>query len=98
MFDSRYLPLLTTLVLTTSVTADDHGRVREWRQQGVILPLEKVLEKIPSHLDGRILEVELEGDRRRPIYEVEILDQQGRVWELKLDARSGELLDRELDD
>ena len=39
-----------------------------------------------------MLETELERKGERYIYEIELVDDQGQVWELKFDAASGELL------
>ncbi len=47
---------------------------------------------------GRIMEVELEKKRNRYIYEIELVDKNGKVWELKIDAATGSLLSREEDD
>lgn len=75
--------------------ADDHGRALQLRQAGEILPLEKILAISRTQLDGHILEVELEQEHGTMIYEIEILDHEGRVWELKLDAANGEIINRE---
>ena len=66
--------------------------------QGQILSLEKISQLAKSHKPGEILEVELEKKHGRYIYEVEILDTGSQVWELKLDAKTGQLLKLELDD
>lgn len=66
--------------------------------KGQILSLEKISRLAKSHKAGEILEVELEKKHGRYIYEVEILDSASQVWELKLDAKTGQLLKMELDD
>ncbi|MBF4991525.1 PepSY domain-containing protein [Methylophilus sp. QUAN] len=66
--------------------------------KGDILSLEKISQKARSYKPGEILEVELEKKHGRYIYEVEILDAASQVWELKLDAKSGQLLKMEQDD
>lgn len=76
----------------------EHEAVRELMQQGDILPLEQILEQARQHRTGRVLETELEQQRGGYIYEVEILDDNGEVWEMKFDAASGELLEQELED
>lgn len=78
-----------------------HGereRVRELREAGAILPLETILERARAHRTGRILEAELERHRQGYVYEIEMLDAQGRVWELTLDAGSGVLLEDHRED
>jgi hypothetical protein len=66
--------------------------------KGQILSLEKISRLAKSYKPGEILEVELEKKHGRYVYEVEILDKYSQVWELKLDAKSGQLLKMELDD
>jgi hypothetical protein len=66
--------------------------------KGQILSLEKISRLAKSYKPGEILEVELEKKHGRYVYEVEILDARSQVWELKLDAKSGQLLKMELDD
>ncbi|MGQ2965052.1 PepSY domain-containing protein [Methylophilus sp.] len=66
--------------------------------KGQILSLEKISKLARSYKAGEILEVELEKKHGRYIYEVEILDTRSQVWELKLDAKTGQLLKMELDD
>ena len=74
---------------------DDHARARELVKSGEIVPLEKLLKETLSNKPWRILEVELERENGRLVYEVEVIDEQGRVRELLFDARSGELLGEE---
>jgi uncharacterized membrane protein YkoI len=83
------------LLLGVSLIAvgDDHDEARELYQAGEIQPLETIVEQAQAQRPGRVLEVELETEHDRYIYELEILDPQGVVWELEFDARTGELLD-----
>ena len=77
--------------------ADDQDQALELRKAGEILPLERILDISRAEIDGRVLAVELEREDGILIYELEILDQQGRVWELKLNAADGALIERELE-
>ena len=87
--------LLICAVLGTTYADDDHEMARALVESGDILPLDVILEKAQAHHRGRVLEVELEQDEGRRIYEIEIVDKQGVVHELYLDASSGELLKAE---
>ncbi|MDH3279550.1 MAG: PepSY domain-containing protein [Gammaproteobacteria bacterium] len=78
-----------------SADADDHERAYRLRESGDIVPLEQILESALNLHPGRVIEVELEGKGERRIYEIEIVDRQGVVWELEFDAGSGRLLERE---
>jgi uncharacterized membrane protein YkoI len=42
--------------------------------------------------------VELEKEHGRYIYEIEVLDNDGKVWEMEVDAENGEILKTELED
>ncbi len=89
---------------TTSppITADDDdagfGQIRQWVREGRILPLQDILERYPPGPGGRLLDLEVEQDGGRVVYELEILHADGRVVELKVDARDGRLIKREIED
>jgi uncharacterized membrane protein YkoI len=70
----------------------EYDEVRSLQQRGAILPLQQILERARRYHEGRVLETELEQKGERYIYEIELVDDQGQVWELKFDAASGELL------
>lgn len=85
------------LLLAAAVVAaqaGSHDQARELREAGEILPLQDILQRLDPP-GQRVLEVELERKRGRYVYEMETLDEDGQVWELYYDARSGELLKRE---
>lgn len=74
-------------------SGDDHELIRELREDGEILSLSTLLER--DGLQGlRVLEAELEREDGRMVYELELLDADGRVIEKYFDAVSGEPLGR----
>jgi len=89
--------LLLLLFMVTSV-ADDHEEAYQLLQSGEILPLEKILAISREQIQGHILEVELEHEHKQLIYELEVLDKNGIVWEIKLDAKTGAILKQEQED
>ncbi|TVO72499.1 PepSY domain-containing protein [Sedimenticola selenatireducens] len=92
------LIVLMILLLPMLVVADnDHERAKALHESGKIMALEQILENIRDEYPGRLLEVKLEQEDDRVIYEVELLDSEGKVWELELDAVTGKLLDRKQD-
>lgn len=72
----------------------DHDRARDAVQAGQVLPLKTVLDRLEREHPGQVLEVELERDDGRWIYEVKLLQAGGRLVKLELDAASGEVLKR----
>jgi len=77
---------------------DDHVVARRLREAGAILPLERIIERARAAKPGEVIETELERKKGRYVYEVEILDTAGQVWEIKLDAKTGDLIKLERDD
>ena len=71
---------------------DDHDRARQAVQAGQVLPLPTVLERLQREMPGQVLEVELEQERERWIYEIKLLTPAGQLTKVKLDARTAEVL------
>ena len=104
-FISRAFRGLAVLLLLASLApglawADrlDQDDARRLYRSGTILPLERILEVVQGYQPGRVIEVDLDEDSRRYVYELEILSPDGRVWELEVDAATGELLERKRED
>lgn len=95
---------LTVLALLLAVPvmlyADDIGQseARKLREAGTILSLSDIIDIAYGYKRGEVIDSELERDDGMYIYEIEILDDSGRVWELDFDASSGEIIELELDD
>ena len=70
----------------------DHDQARAAVQAGEVLPLRTLLDRLEKSHPGQVLEVELERDDGRWVYELKLLQAGGRLVKLKVDARSGDLL------
>jgi len=89
---------MTLLFFSASNTiAKDHDEAYELRRSGEILSLEQILQINRKQITGRILEVDLEHEDGQTMYEIEVLDDKGIVWEIKLDARTGKIIKQEQD-
>lgn len=86
--------LALVFVCSTALARDlDQDEALRLRQQGVILPLEQVLQQALDRYPGaKLLEVELEEKHDVYVYEVELLTVEGVARELHLKADTGELL------
>ena len=73
----------------------DHDRARAAVQAGEVMPLPALLERVQRSHPGRVLRVELERDDGRWIYELRVLQADGRLLKLEVDARSAEVLEAE---
>lgn len=86
------------LSASVGLADEDYGTARTLVERGEILSLDRILEKAGQYLQGRILEIEVEREGGRYLYEIELLDDDGVVKELKIDAASGVLLKIERED
>lgn len=70
----------------------DQDLARQALERGQVLPLRTVLEKVEREYQGQVLKVEFEHDDGRFIYEIRLLQQDGRRAKLKIDAVDGRVL------
>ena len=73
--------------------ARDHERARAAVQAGEVLPLPALLARLQRTHPGQVLELELEREEGRWVYEVKLLQADGRLLKLALDARTGQVLE-----
>jgi len=92
--------ILLSLVCLSAYSDDDREQdeALKLRQQGKILPLEKILQAARNVHEGRILEVELQHEHKLYIYEIELVDSQGQVWEMKINAVTAKVISSERED
>jgi uncharacterized membrane protein YkoI len=74
--------------------AQDHDRARQALQAGEILPLRTILERVERDHPGQVIDVELERDDGRWVYEIKLLRAGGALVKLDIDARDGSLIAR----
>ncbi len=70
----------------------DHERARAAVEAGEVMPLPALLEKLQRSHPGRVLELELEQEGGTWIYEVRLLQADGQLLKIKLDARTAQVL------
>ncbi len=91
--------VLAVLALNAQARDLDQDEALKLRREGVIQPLEKLMEQALGRYPGAVLlEAELEDDDDVLVYEVELLTSDGTVGELELDARDGRILKDEVED
>jgi uncharacterized membrane protein YkoI len=90
---------LLTGALSSKTRADsDQDEAKKLVESGQIVPLESILDKVRKRYGGRILEVKLEHNKNRMIYEIEMVSEKGVVNELVLDASNGTLIKEQVED
>ena len=93
----NHLLLAATLLYATQVMASSREAI-DLGKSGEIIPLEQLLSEVQKSHPGRVIEVEFETKYGRRVYELELLDSTGQVWELYFDAHTGELIKKSKDD
>jgi CheY-like chemotaxis protein len=68
---------------------DDHDRARRALEAGEILPLADILAAAEAARPGRVIELELERDDGRWVYELELVSPEGLLYEMEIDAATG---------
>ena len=61
--------------------------------QGKVQPLRTVLEKVERDYQGQAVKVDFDEDDGRYIYEIRLLQNDGRMAKLKVDAMDGKVLE-----
>jgi uncharacterized membrane protein YkoI len=99
------LAAVVGLATATPACADDADDARDQEiarkalLEGRIRSLSEITEKVKPELPGTILGVELEvEDGGRIVYEFDVIDQDGRLKEVDVDAATGDILSIEDDD
>lgn len=89
------LCLLSASPMLRADNLDDAGHelARQALEQGRVLPLRTVLEKIERDYQGQALKVEFEQDDGRFLYKIRLLQSDGRMVKLKVDAVDGKVLE-----
>lgn len=70
----------------------DHDRARQALEAGEVLPLRTILERVERDHPGQVMEVELERQDGRWIYEIKLLRTGGALVKLIVDGRDGRVL------
>lgn len=97
------LLLLMTVLAPLPAQADDDNQHQRVDLDGAIargevLPLSEILDTVLPQIKGRIVEIEFEYEKGRPIYELYIINSDGRRLEYEIDARTAEILGLEDED
>jgi uncharacterized membrane protein YkoI len=70
----------------------DHDRARAALEKAEVLPLREILEKVEREYPGKVVEVELEREHDRWIYEIRLIRPGGALVRLEVDARDARVL------
>jgi len=71
----------------------DHERAHAAVRAGEVLPLPTLLERLQRTHPGQVLELELDREDGRWIYEIKLLQANGQLLRLEVDAGTGQVLE-----
>ena len=90
----RALILATALVAAgggASAFARDHDDARRAVEAGEIRPYADILSVVKGKLPGEVVGVKLEREGGVWMYELRVVDDKGRLFEVHVDAKSGKV-------
>ena len=70
--------------------ANEQDEAHRAVQGGAIRPLSEILSRLPGGVAGEVVRVKLKRIGERWVYELRLVDSQGRLSELSVDATTGE--------
>lgn len=73
------------------VLARDHDEARHAVEAGEIRPLAEILNVVRGKLPGEVVRVKLERKTGHWVYEFRVVNGEGRVFEVYVNARSGDI-------
>jgi len=98
--------LAAVLAMSPAAIASDRGHGRSGDHDDALaaveareaLPLSRIMEIALQAAPGEIIEIELDREDGRLIYEVDVLTRTGRLLQVEIDARTGQVLEVEDED
>ena len=93
------LLIVAALLTSPGVRADahDHDRARAALERGEVRPVSEVLATVTAEVPGDVVEVELEREQGRWVYELRVVAPDGRVLEVLVDGATASLIEGEDD-
>ncbi len=103
-FNSGFLSAAAVAVVlgcalpTGTVHADMHDKMKTVRKLllgGEIRPLDDILANVAKQYPGEVIDVDFELEDMRWAYEIKLIAPDGRVMEIEIDAKTGQILEVE---
>lgn len=88
----RTLLLLCVLIPSGLSAAGDHDRARSAVEAGEVRSLGQILPGVRSRFPGRVLDAKLQQRKGAWLYRLKILNRDGKVTKVTVDARTGAVL------
>ena len=88
---SALIPIVAAPSLARGDDPENRDEVRRAVEAGEVLPLAKILERVRGKVSGDIAGIEINREDGRWQYEFRVIERSGRVLEVHVDARTGNI-------
>ena len=86
------LALWASVLPVGHADSSDHELARQALQQGKVLPLRTVLDKVEKEYSGQVVELEFEAEHGEFVYEIRLLQANGTLLKIKMNAVDGSVI------
>jgi uncharacterized membrane protein YkoI len=81
-----------------AIASQDNSKQSAQLVNEAVLNVDQAMSIALAEVPGKVIETEIEKEDGKLVWEISVLDDQHQTFELEIDANSGELLKKELDD
>jgi len=74
-----------------AAASHDHDKALHAVKNGEIRPLSEILNEVKDQLPGQVIKTKLERKDKVWVYEFRVVDHDGQLFEVHVDARSGKI-------
>lgn len=78
--------------IAMSMPLNDHDQAKKLLDDGIVQPLESILDLYAEHYPGPVMDIKLETKNKLIFYKIDIADRDGIVQTLTINAQSGQLI------
>lgn len=84
--------LLCENCMAMSASVNDHDQAKKLLDDGIVQPLENILNLYTEQYPGPVMDIKLETKNKLIFYKIDITDRDGIVQTLTVNAQSGQIL------
>lgn len=85
--------VLAVMLCDSCMAMNDHDQAKQLLDDGIVQPLENILDLYVEHYPGPIMDIKLETQNKLILYKIDIADKDGIVQTLTINAQSGQLVE-----
>ena len=85
--------VLAAALCDNCMAMSDHDQAKQLLDDGIVQPLETILNLYAEHYPGPVMDIKLETQNKLIFYRIDIADKDGMVQTLTINAQSGQLVE-----